>query len=507
MRTKRRAIIQGVDRGQHQHLLPRCDRQAIAVIDVEVQQAASPRRRGPRSDPGRVHSRLQHPGRDALGRRHRRHHPLRSVRHRPVGRGQGRRRIDGRPVLRRRRTRRQPDSGHRADQQVMLKVTVAEVRRDTVKELGINLSGSIGVGNVDDRLQQHSQANASDGGDPAASAPATSISTVAAACARPNAARSGSLPSRRSPRCPACRPSSSSAANCPIETTDSSGTATTEWKPFGVELEFTPTVKSNGKIALTVDTSVSELRTDGCPQQALGRDQRRAGLRLHALHRRHLPGQRPPADRRLPGLGNIPILGALFRSREFQRSQTELVILVTPYMAETNARSLCRPTVTSCPPMPRQSSSARWRRSTASGTTISAAATTDRWVSFSTKATDPRGYGRQGDKGMSFLSKEPGRPRSQRPRWRPARGWFRASPSRRSASIRRPPSWSKSAIHDRRMSKVALTTHNGGIDGAVETYKSNPTPNLIIVETSAAARPRFPARSSASPKSATQRPG
>ncbi|KKB76779.1 CtpF protein [Devosia soli] len=41
----------------------------------------------------------------------------------------------------------------------------------------------------------------------------------------------------------------------------------------------------------------------------------------------------------------------------------------------------------------------------------------------------------------------------------------------------------ESAVHDRRMSKVALTTHNGGIDGAVETYKSNPTPNLIIVET------------------------
>lgn len=41
----------------------------------------------------------------------------------------------------------------------------------------------------------------------------------------------------------------------------------------------------------------------------------------------------------------------------------------------------------------------------------------------------------------------------------------------------------ESAIHDRRMSKVALTTHNGGLDGAVETYKTNPTPNLIIVET------------------------
>jgi pilus assembly protein CpaE len=43
----------------------------------------------------------------------------------------------------------------------------------------------------------------------------------------------------------------------------------------------------------------------------------------------------------------------------------------------------------------------------------------------------------------------------------------------------------ESAAHDRRMSKVALTTHNGGIEGAIETYRSNPTPNLIIIETSA----------------------
>jgi len=42
----------------------------------------------------------------------------------------------------------------------------------------------------------------------------------------------------------------------------------------------------------------------------------------------------------------------------------------------------------------------------------------------------------------------------------------------------------ESAIHDRRMSKVALTTHNGGLDAAIETYKSNPTPNLIMIETS-----------------------
>lgn len=41
----------------------------------------------------------------------------------------------------------------------------------------------------------------------------------------------------------------------------------------------------------------------------------------------------------------------------------------------------------------------------------------------------------------------------------------------------------ETAINDRRMSKVALTTHNGGVQGAIETYKSNPTPNLIIIET------------------------
>ena len=46
----------------------------------------------------------------------------------------------------------------------------------------------------------------------------------------------------------------------------------------------------------------------------------------------------------------------------------------------------------------------------------------------------------------------------------------------------------ESAVHDRRMSKVALTTHNGGLEGAIESYKSNPTPNLIIVETVAADR-------------------
>ncbi len=42
----------------------------------------------------------------------------------------------------------------------------------------------------------------------------------------------------------------------------------------------------------------------------------------------------------------------------------------------------------------------------------------------------------------------------------------------------------ESALSDRRMAKVALTTHNGSVQGAIETYRTNPTPNLIVVETS-----------------------
>ncbi len=51
----------------------------------------------------------------------------------------------------------------------------------------------------------------------------------------------------------------------------------------------------------------------------------------------------------------------------------------------------------------------------------------------------------------------------------------------------------ESAVHDRRMSKVALTTHNGGLEGAIETYRANPTPNLIMVETLLAPEEILPA--------------
>lgn len=84
---------------------------------------------------------------------------------------------------------------------------------------------------------------------------------------------------------------------------------------------------------------------------------------------------------------------------------------------------------------------------------------------------------------MSFLSSEPKRPEEPAAEIAPGARLIPRITIQAFCEHSQTAQLVESAIHDRRMSKVALTTHNGGIDGAVETYKANPTPNLIIVET------------------------
>ena len=109
-------------------------------------------------------------------------------------------------------------------------------------------------------------------------------------------------------------------------------TRTVLFKPYGVELSFTPVVKSNGAIALTVDTSVSE------PQADLSISKRQANTSVEVASGMTLAIGGLLQERssqqinQFPWLGDIPILGALFRSRDFQTEETELVILVTPYL-------------------------------------------------------------------------------------------------------------------------------------------------------------------------------
>jgi pilus assembly protein CpaC len=103
-------------------------------------------------------------------------------------------------------------------------------------------------------------------------------------------------------------------------------------------------VKSNGIIGLVVDTSVSEPTTEGgfavggVTIPATKNRQAKTSVELAAGESLAIAGLMQDSVRqqinKLPGLGDIPILGALFRSRDFIHSQTELVILVTPYLAQ-----------------------------------------------------------------------------------------------------------------------------------------------------------------------------
>lgn len=207
-------------------------------------------------------------------------------------------------------------------QQVMLQVTVSEVRREVAKQLGINLSGTVTIGSANFGFNnaQTTLPNGVNGTFPIGNA---SIDASIRALEERDALRVLAQPTLTA--------MSGETANFLAGGEIPTGFFD-EFKPYGVELAFTPTVKSNGVIGLVVNTSVSEPQTDGSltKRQASTTVELPAGttLAIGGL----LDERTSQAVNQLPGLGNIPILGALFRSREYQTQETELVILVTPYL-------------------------------------------------------------------------------------------------------------------------------------------------------------------------------
>jgi pilus assembly protein CpaC len=119
---------------------------------------------------------------------------------------------------------------------------------------------------------------------------------------------------------------------------------TIEYRQYGVSLAYTPTVLSNGRISLRVRPEVSELTTEGAIQMQ--------GFQVPALTVRRaettvelgsgesfmiaglLNNRSIGAIDKIPGLGDIPVLGSLFKSDSFRRGETELVIVVTPYLVQ-----------------------------------------------------------------------------------------------------------------------------------------------------------------------------
>ncbi len=124
----------------------------------------------------------------------------------------------------------------------------------------------------------------------------------------------------------------------PVRQSDSDA-ITIEFKEFGVALAFTPTIIGNNRINLRVSPEVSQLgaaiegiccalttrRAETTVELGSGQSFVIAGLLQNSVSE---------AVRKFPGLGDLPILGRLFRSEEFNRDETELIIVVTPYIVQ-----------------------------------------------------------------------------------------------------------------------------------------------------------------------------
>jgi len=134
----------------------------------------------------------------------------------------------------------------------------------------------------------------------------------------------------------------------PIPIAQQLGTISVEFKKFGIGLSFTPVVMSEGRISLKVSTEVSELSNQGAvilsnisiPALKVRRAETvvelpsGGSLVMAGL----LSDQTKQALSGYPGLKNLPVLGTLFRSRDFLKNESELVVIVTPFVVKPVAR-------------------------------------------------------------------------------------------------------------------------------------------------------------------------
>jgi pilus assembly protein CpaC len=128
----------------------------------------------------------------------------------------------------------------------------------------------------------------------------------------------------------------------PIPLSQGLGSTSIEYKKFGVSLAYTPTVLANGRISLRVRPEVSELSSDGAivlngfqvPALTVRRTETTVelGSGQSFMIAGLMKNSSQNAIKKFPGAGDLPILGSLFRSTSFQKGETELVIVVTPYL-------------------------------------------------------------------------------------------------------------------------------------------------------------------------------
>lgn len=259
----------------------------------------------------------------------------------------------------------------RGRDQVMLKVTVAEVQRNVIKQLGVDLSANLNYGTAVVNFNNSNPFTAL--GQPLVAGNSLagkfggtgSVPSVTATLRAMESA--GVIRTLAEPNLTAISGESATfiaGGEFPIPTGVTCQTAaggstgpcspSIAFKKFGISLNFTPVVLTEGRISLRVMTEVSEVSNDnsvtisGLTIPSIKTRRAETTLEIPSGGSMAMAGliqeQTKQAINGLPGLAQLPVLGTLFRSRDFVNNQTELMVLVTPYVVRAVAqKDLSRP--------------------------------------------------------------------------------------------------------------------------------------------------------------------
>ena len=240
------------------------------------------------------------------------------------------------------------------NQQVMIKVVIAEMERESTKQFGVDIDAVIRAGSATFNLVSQNPFSLT--GTPLASSLAGTAlrsGNVDIDAAVRAMERNGSLRTLAEPTLSAISGESASflaGGEFPIPVGSDENGVTIEYKPFGVALAFTPIVLSSGRISLRIKTEVSETTTDGSFSLGSGNTNAIVSVPGLAVRRAETTVELPSGGTLaiaglikdetrqsvdgIAGIKDLPILGALFRSQEFKNSESELVVLITPYLVQ-----------------------------------------------------------------------------------------------------------------------------------------------------------------------------
>lgn len=245
--------------------------------------------------------------------------------------------------------------------QVNLNVRVAEVSRTAMKALGINLNAFVRAGNFTFGLV--SPSSLSSGGGQIGVGFATNNVGISAVLDALASEKLVTILAEPNLTAVSGEPASFLAGGeFPIPVSQGLNQVTVEFRKFGASLEFVPTVLSSNLINIRVKPEVSELSAQGAivvngfsvPALTTRRAETVVELAsgqsfaIGGLIRRNFNTN----IQTFPWLGDVPVIGALFRSSQFQKEETELVIIVTPYLVRPSpaASAMQAPTDRVAPP-------------------------------------------------------------------------------------------------------------------------------------------------------------